>query len=160
MSTRRVPREFLALLKRKFSDVRDVRWNDAISRWELISDSVGGQPVSQFWGWFVDPNTGVRLSPDPVTGLYPFRDLDVAGQLALISNLEKGYQLRGAASWRDKIQQRSAWNATERRARIVQRANTFAELIAECDLRRPWKREHEWRPGQGRVMIPMPGSVS
>lgn len=159
MTTRRVPREFLALLKQKFSDVRDVRWNDALSRWELVSDSVGGQPVSQFWGWFVDPNTGQRLAPDPVTGLYPFRDLDASGQLALLANLERGFQLRGASSWRDKIGQRTAWNATERRARVKQRAQTFADLIAECDLRRPWKKEYERRKGAGRVTFDM-GSVA
>jgi hypothetical protein len=157
VSTRRVPREFLALLKRKFLDVRDLRWNDALSRWELISDSLGGQPVSQFWGWFVDPSTGQRLAPDPVTGLYPFRDLDASGQLALLENLERGFQLRGANSWRQKIAQRSQWNRSEQAKRITQRAQTFADLIAECDLRRPWKKEHERRRGAGRVLIPMGG---
>lgn len=156
-TTRRVPREFLALLKAKFSDVRDLRWNDALSRWELISDSLGGQAVSQFWGWFVDPNTGARLAPDPVTGLYPFRDLDAAGQLALLANLERGFQLRDAKDWKAKITQRTRWNAETRRAGIRKRAETFADMIAECDLRRPWKKEHERRPGAGRVILPMGG---
>jgi hypothetical protein len=155
VTTRRVSAGFIAHLRAKFPDVRDVRWNDALSRWELISDSLGGQPVSQFWGWFVDPNTGVRLAPDPVTGLYPFRDLDGAGQLALVANLEKGFQLRGASDWRTKIAQRSRWNAEQRALRVKQRAQTFAELIAECDLRRPWKKEHERRRGANRVVIPV-----
>lgn len=148
---------FVAELKRRFPDVRDLRWNDAIDRWELISDSAAGRPVSQFWGWFYDPFTGRKIEPDPVTGLVPFRDLATrAEQQELLDNLEKGFRFKRGADghdWRSHIEARSKWNADEKKRRVKERAQDFAYMLQQVDLRRPWRKFHEHKPGQGRIII-------
>lgn len=157
MSTRQADPSFVAELRRRFPDVRDLRWNDAVNRWELISDSAAGRPVSQFWGWFHDPFTGQKLEPDPVTGLLPFRDLaTVEEKQLLIANLEKGFRFgRGAdgTDWYSHIKKRSEWNTEQKRERIKQRAQDFAYMLQQVDLRRPWRKFHERKPGQGRIII-------
>lgn len=154
--SRTIDPAFVAELRRRFPDVRDLRWNDAIDRWELISDSAAGRPVSQFWGWFVDPFTGQTIEPDPVTGLVPFRDLvSRADQQQLLDNLEKGFRFQrgNPANWRQQITERSAWNADQKRQRVRARAQDFAYMLQQVDLRRPWRKFHERKPGQGRIII-------
>lgn len=147
----------VAELRRRFSDVQDLRWNDAVHRWELISLSAAMKPVSQFWGWYHDPVSGVRIEPDPVTGLVPFRDLVAAhDQQALLANLEQGFRFKRGGdgqTWRQFLSTRLAWNAEAKRNRLKKRSETFAELIQECTIKRPWKKFHEHRPGKGRVIL-------
>lgn len=144
-------------LKRRFPDVQDLRWNTELNRWELVSLSAANRPVSQFWGWFHHPVTGATIEPDPVTGLVPFRDLVARhDQQALIDNLERGYRFKRGSdfqTWRQQVEGRSAWNLEQRRARVKQRAQDYAYMIQQCDLRRPWRKFHEHKPGQGRIII-------
>ena len=148
---------FVRELKRRFSDVQDLRWNDAVNRWELVSLSAANRPVSQFWGWFYDPFTKAKIEPDPVTGLVPFRGLDTPhDQAELIANLENGYRFKRGADghdWKSHVANRSTWNAEEKKKRIKQRAQDFAYMIQQCDLRRPWRKFHEHQPGKGRIIV-------
>lgn len=148
---------FVQELRRRFPDVQDLRWNDAVQRWELISLSAANRPVSQFWGWFYDPFTKAKIEPDPVTGLVPFRDLWHPSERAeLLANLETGYRFRQGAdgsNWKEHVRNRSQWNDAERKKRLKARAENFAYMIQQCDLRRPWRKFHEHRPGQGRIII-------
>lgn len=152
--TRQPPAEFRAELKRRFGTEYDVRWNDAVSRWEFITPSVAGVPVSQFLGWKKDPKTGKPLDADPVTGLYPFRDLDADAQREVLRNMERSSLINphdGAGSWKKKVKQTMEHNRQVHRRNVRQAAEAYADAIAEVDLRRPWIKHHSPNKAERRV---------
>lgn len=150
MAHRDPPPGFVARLKARCGSDWDCRWNDAVQRWEFVSLSAAGKPVSQFWGWFRNPLTGAAITADPVTGLSPFRDLDPAAQDEVLDNLERsflGNRADGAGTWKRQITERQDFNRALQTSRIRAKADAFADLLKEVDLRRPWRKEHE----RGRV---------
>jgi hypothetical protein len=141
MAGREAPAGFVAELKRRCGTDWDVRWNDELHRWEFTSLSAAGRPVSQFWGWFKNPLTGEPIPPDPVTGLAPFRDLDATAQVEALQNLERsflGNREDGAGTWVKQFQARHRFNESLKAASRRERAEGFATLIKEVDLKRPW----------------------
>ena len=62
----------------------DIRWNEAVSRWEFMLGSADGITRSQFWGHF-------DKEVDPFTGLHPYRDLGELEINEALMNLEKTF---------------------------------------------------------------------
>lgn len=111
----------------------DLRWNGTVGRWEFLLPSADGIRRSQFLGRFQD-RQGRPLKPDPVTGLYPFRDLDDAVMREVIANLERtfvGNRFDGAGSTRREVQRRQAFNDAHRRSKYRQAGELFADLVSE-----------------------------
>jgi hypothetical protein len=132
-------------LKRRWPDFQDVRFNEALSRWEFVFTSAAGLPVSQFYGWEVNPLTGEAIEPDPVTGLLPFRDLTPEAIADIIKVGERTYlgkRTEGARDWRDSIQQKMRHNRDVKQKDWVRRGEDFAYLIKQVDLKRPWVKHH------------------
>lgn len=102
--------------------------------------------VSQFWGWFKNPLTGVKIEPDPVTGLVPFRELDFTAQAEILKNLEEsfiGNRHDGAKDWETWSRDRIVYNKRLDVAKRRTRAENYATTLAEVDLRRPWVKYHQ-----------------
>lgn len=72
--------EWVAELKKLCGPLADIRFNEALYRWEFLIPGADGVPRSQFWGWFNQP-------ADPQTGLHPFRELDDAAMREALHNL-------------------------------------------------------------------------
>jgi hypothetical protein len=66
-------------------------FNTLLGRWQFDLTSGDGILRAQWWGWFKNPLTGEPITPDPVTGLYPFRDLDDAAMDEACANLIKTF---------------------------------------------------------------------
>jgi hypothetical protein len=135
------PADFVARLKALCGADWDVRYNTEVNRWEFLSTSAGGMRVSQFWGWFKNPLTGVKIEPDPVSGLVPFRDLDVTAQAEVLKNLEESYignRHDGARSWAELSNQRIQFNKAIDAKKRRTRADDYAYALKQVDLRRPW----------------------
>ena len=147
MSKSRIPpAEFVAQMKREFPDFVDVRFNDALSRWEFVFLSVAGREVSQFYGWDRNPLTGKALEADPTSGLLPFRDLDQQAQLEIIDSCKRTYignRYDGAADWKGHIKTRRDHNDAVRRRSARNRAEDYAYALQQVDLRRPWLKYHK-----------------
>lgn len=144
-SVREAPAAFVAELKRRFGSDQDVRYNTQVGRWEFLSLSAGGMQVSQFLGWTVNPLTGEKVEPDPVSGLLPFRELDAEAQAEVIRNLEKSYignRHDGAGSWREHQTKTIEHNREIDRKKRREKAEDYAYAIQQVDLRRPWVRYH------------------
>lgn len=140
------PADFVARLRLQCGSDWDVRWNLAVQRWEFLSTSAGGIQVSQFWGWFKNPLTGEKIEPDPVSGLVPFRDLDATAQAEILQNLEASYignRHDGAKDWETWSGDRIRYNKAVDTKRRKEKANDFADIISEVDLRRPWVKYHQ-----------------
>lgn len=142
---REPPAGFVAQVKALCGADWEVRYNDHVGRWEFISTSAGGRRVSQFYGWYRNPLTGARIEPDPVTGLVPFRDLDIAAQQEILKSLEETYlgnRADGAKNWEtwsgDRMRYNKQLDAQKRR----QRAEDYAYALTQVDLRRPWVKYH------------------
>ena len=138
---REPPADFVVKLKAQCGSDWDVRFNEHVGRWEFQSNSASGMRVSQFWGWYYNPLTGAKIEPDGVTGLIPFRDLDMAAQVEILDNLEKsfiGNRVDGAKDWETYSGDRIRWNRRLTEKKRKQRAEDWATVIAEVDLRRPW----------------------
>lgn len=120
-------------------------WDDVTKRWTLESPSADGRTVYQPWGWFKDAN-GVRLQPDPVTGLHAYRDLDATAQEEIIRNLHRsniGFTGDGVRDWAADEAARRQHNADIVTKSRKQRAQAFADMIASVDIRRPgWLKDH------------------
>lgn len=143
---REAPTAFVAEMRRRFSDFRDVRWNDAINRWEFIFVSAAMKEVSQFLGWTKNPLTGETIEPDPITGLRPFRDLDAEAQAFVIKSCEETFIGRrgdGSSSWREHIVKGMRHNRAVHTTRRKKEADDFAYAIQQVDLRRPWVKDHQ-----------------
>jgi hypothetical protein len=143
---REAPSAFVAEMHRRFPDFVDVRFNEALRRWEFIFTSAAGRPVSQFLGWSFNPVTGKPIEPDPVTGLLPYRELDDAAQRYVIESCEKTYlgnRHDGSASWKQHTRKTIAHNDNLHRSRRRQQAEDYAYAIQQVDIRRPgWKMDH------------------
>lgn len=139
------PTEFVAELRRRFSDFVDLRWNEVVSRWEFVFLSAVNRPVSQFWGWFYNPLTRERLEPDPMTGLMPFRGLEPEAQAEILKNLDEsflGNRQDGAGTWEKHFDNVVEFNKQVKATSLKRRGETYAQLIKEVDLRRPWLKHH------------------
>jgi len=139
---REPPVDFVTKLKALCGSDWDVRYNTEVQRWEFESMSAGGMRVSQFFGWYVNPLTGTKIEPDPVTGLVPFRDImDVSTQEEILANLERsfiGNREDGAKDWETYSGDRIRYNKRLTERKRKQRAEDWADVISEVDLRRPW----------------------
>ena len=139
---REPPADFVVKLKAQCGSDWDVRFNVEVGRWEFQSNSASGMRVSQFFGWYVNPLTGTKIEPDPVTGLVPFRDImDVSTQEEILDNLEKsfiGNRVDGAKDWETYSGDRIRYNKRLTERKRKQRAEDWADVISEVDLRRPW----------------------
>jgi hypothetical protein len=132
-----------------------VRFNYALHRWEFIFTSTAGRPVSIIYGWDRNPLTGATLEPDPVTGLLPFRDLTPDAQAEIIRIGDATNMARDARDWRDYMHQRSRYNRELRKKSAAERADDFAYMIQQVDLRRPWMKHHKRQAkGTGRLFLP------
>lgn len=133
----REPRpEWVQALKATCGADHDLRWNETVSRWEFVIPSADGIPRSQFWGQFWHWKQGKRvpLKPDPVTGLYPFRDLDDHAMREALANLTRTYignPHDGAGTPDKEVRQRIAFNAERQKYVFRQAGNAFADLVAE-----------------------------
>jgi hypothetical protein len=141
------PAAFVADLKARWPDFRDVRWNDAVSRWEFVFASAAGQPVSQFYGWDRNPMTGADMPIDPITGLTPFRDLDVAAQHEIIAHGEATYlgnRVDQDHTWRNRTKRIKAYNDALHRKHRREDAENFGYALQQVDIRRPgWRMDHQ-----------------
>jgi hypothetical protein len=102
----------------------DIRWNEALGRWEFVMAGADGVPRSQFWGHFDRP-------VDRVTGMYPARELDDDGMREALANLAKtfvGNPYDGAGSTRAEVLRRYKWNKAEGKKRYVQAGQDFADM--------------------------------
>lgn len=121
---RTVPARWLAQLRAVSTADATLGFNEVVGRWEFRLRGADGALHSQFYGWFHDPVTGVRLQSDPVTGLLPFRELDDAGMAEVCRNLQ------ATALWNPHDGQ----GTTQRTVRSRQRYNQ--ELKDKIDARR------------------------
>ena len=90
-----------------------IRANELLHRYEFVLAGADGVPRSQFLGVWRNPMTGEPIAPDPVTGLFPFRDLDEAAMGEVCASLVKtfvGNPHDGAGSPRKEVLKRRAWN--------------------------------------------------
>lgn len=153
---REAPRAFVRELQQRFGSEYTVRWNTLVSRWEFVTPSAVGRPVSQFWGWYYTvekDGTKRTLEADPVTGLHPFRDLDRRAQLEVLDALERTYignRHDGPGTWKEQYRRANAHNAAVTRTGIRQAAETYADVLNEVDMRRPWLRNPRWERQQAR----------
>ena len=110
----------------------DIRYNETLSRWEFILTSGDGVPRSQFWGLFKNPLTGLPVTPDPVTGLHPFRELDDEAMRDALKNLERTFVANpfdGAGSTRKEVMRRIEENRAEGQRRYRQGGEDFVDLV-------------------------------
>jgi hypothetical protein len=125
----RVPKpEWVLALRGLCGAESDIRFNETVGRWEFLLLEADGIVRSQFWGQFSAPI-------DPVTGMYPFRELDDAGMREALRNLERTYignPYDGAGSNRAEVLRRMEFNLG-----VQQRAFRAAgELYADMWLDR------------------------
>lgn len=149
MSRREAPADFVAQLKREFPDFVEVRFNEQVGRWEFVLLSAANRPVSQFLGWDRNPLTGEKIEPDPVTGLLPFRDLDPTAQNEIIDNMRRtflGNRHDGDGTWQRKADNANRYNRELRLQNAKRRAEDFAYMLQQVDLRRPWVKFHKRGP--------------
>lgn len=148
-AVRQPPAAFLIRL-RQFPDFVDLRYNEAVGRWEFVFLSAAGREVSQFWGWARNPLTGAPIEPDPYTGLHPFRDLDQAAQDEIIKNCQQTFigteldRVTGNAR-RDRLEHmkgRVAYNEQLIKNKAKKAGDDYADMVAEMDVRRPWLKFH------------------
>lgn len=153
MQVRSVPDWFVRRL-REFPDFLDVRFNEALSRWEFQFQSAAGRPTSQFFGWDRNPMTGAVIEPDEY-GLLPFRDLDDAACAEIITTCERtfiGNRSDGAGTWKRQSDRTLEYNAGIRSRSAKQRADDYAYAIQQVDLRRPWLKHHH-RSESGKIIL-------
>ncbi len=110
----------------------DIRYNETLSRWEFILTSADGVPRSQFWGLYKNPLTGMPVTPDPMTGLHPFRELDDEAMRDALKNLEMTFVANpfdGAGSTKKEVMKRIEENRAEGQRRYRQGGENFADLV-------------------------------
>lgn len=110
----------------------DIRYNETLGRWEFVLTSADGVPRSQFWGVYKNPLTGEPVTPDPTTGLYPFRELDDEAMRDALKNLEMTFVANpfdGAGTTRKEVAKRIEGNREEGQRRYQQGGVDFADLV-------------------------------
>ncbi len=113
----------------------DIRFNEALGRWEFLLMSADGVSRSQFWGRF-------DQTVDPLSGLHPYRELDDVTMIEALANLEKTFVANphdGAGTPADEVWRRMEHNADVDRYRYKQGGEAFAYLAAH-EGRRPRKQ--------------------
>lgn len=150
----RVPKpEWVASLRALTGQERDdIRFNTVLGRWEFVLTEADGRQRSQFWGVFRDPRTGQKLAPDPHSGLWAFRELDDAGMVEALRNLEMtfvGNAWDGAGTVRAQALRRMRANRALRKARYRDAANGFTDMAAERAKRL-----------RGALQLAVPGTVA
>lgn len=122
-------------------------WDAVAGRFAVDTPTVDGRTVRQYWGWFTDPVTRTPIDADPDTGLHPYRDLDASAQDEIVRNLHRsniGHTGDGLRDWSQELQAKRTFNADLAKRKRKQRAQTWADLIAEVDIRRPgWLKDHQ-----------------
>ena len=128
--------EWLARL-RAVDPTADLRWNYLLERWELLLARADGVMQSQFWGWFYRQHLDgrrERIAPDPVTGLYPYRDLDDAAIEEMARNLEQsfiGNRWDGSPSTRHEVEKRIAFNDAKRSRFYKEAGELWADMYLD-----------------------------
>ncbi len=110
----------------------DIRYNETLSRWEFVLTSADGVLRSQFWGVYKNPLTGLPVTPDPMTGLHPFRELDDETMRDALTNLESTFVANpfdGAGSTRKEVMKRIMENRIEGQRRYKQGGEDFADMV-------------------------------
>ena len=113
------------------NEADDIRWNEALGRWEFLLTGADGVVRSQFWGYFDQP-------PDPVTGIHPSRELDDETMRVALTNLEKtfvGNPYDGAGSPGEEVYERHRFNLQHNRNQYLEAGEAFADMAAERALR-------------------------
>lgn len=129
--------EWVAALKALCGAESELRWNDAVGRWEFILSSADGVPRSQFWGWFYRPGAnGARtpITPDPVTGLFPFRDLSDHAMAEALDNLDRtfiGNPYDGAGTTKREVMRRYRFNRDQKQRHYRTLGEAFADMASE-----------------------------
>ena len=109
----------------------DIRFNEALGRWEFMLTSADGIIRSQFWCQFKNPLTGEQIPPDPFTGLAPFRELTDENMIEVLANLEStfvGNPYDGGGTTRKEVWKRIKENRAEGRKRWEQGGKDFADM--------------------------------
>lgn len=114
----------------------DIRWNLEVGRWEFIMPRADGVPQSQFWGqyWRWEHGERVRTTPDEVTGLYPFRDLDDEAMSEALRNLTETYignPFDGAGTTSREVGRRIRFNRDLRQRKYKVIGETFGDMAGE-----------------------------
>ena len=110
----------------------DIRYNETLSRWEFVLTCGDGVPRSQFWGVYKNPLNGMPVTPDPMTGLHPFRELDDDAMRDALKNLESTFVANpfdGAGSTREEVMKRIEENRAEGQRRYKQGGDDFADMV-------------------------------
>ena len=147
---REPPAHFVRRLRAAFPDFVDIRFNEAVSRWEFIFLSAAGREVSQFYGWTKNPLTGAAIQPDSYTTLHPFRDLDTRAQEEIIAACqetfignEKDATGYGFHDYEKRVRRLTNENYDKYDRARRQAATDWADAVAEVDIRRPgWLKDH------------------
>lgn len=116
--TRQPKAEWVAQLRELCGPSADIRFNDALGRWEFLIPSADGVPRSQFWGWFNQPI-------NPTTGLHPFRELDDDGMRVALHNLTVSF----VGNPRAEMLSRMRYNRDVQEAARRQRAEDYEYYI-------------------------------
>ncbi len=110
----------------------DIRYNETLGRWEFVLTSADGIQRSQFWCVYKNPLTGEPITPDPMTGLQPFRELDDEGMRDALKNLESTFVANpydGAGSTKKEVLKRIQENRAEGQRRYKQGGDDFADMV-------------------------------
>ncbi len=113
------------------NEADDIRFNEALGRWEFLLMSADGITRSQFWGWYANPLTGKPITPDPLTGLHPYRELDDVAMVEALTNLERTFvanSFDGAGTTRKEVAKRIEYNRVEGQRRWKQGGLDFADM--------------------------------
>ena len=103
----------------------DIRFNEAVGRWEFLVPAASGGLETQFFGWFDEP-------ADPVTGVYPFRDLDEQAMTEVLGSLTMtrlDNRFDGVGSTRKEMLRRYRGNKAAGRAQHLRKGELFADMV-------------------------------
>lgn len=150
---REIKPEWVAALRALTGQEGDtIRWNVALQRYEFVLAGADGRPQSQFWGQYHNPLTGERILPDEVTGLYPFRELDDAGMVEALRNLEMTFVANpydGAGTTRKQALTRMRHNRALRKKQLRDAADGWADMMLDRSKRL-----------RGALQLTVPGTVA
>ena len=107
------------------NELDDIRFNEAVGRWEFLLTSADGVIRSQFWGHF-------DQAKDPFTGLHPARDLDDDGMRQALSGLERtfvGNAFDGAGTTKKEVLKRIEGNRTAGQKLYKSHGEDFADMV-------------------------------